>query len=569
MVRLNSSITNDTLLVTLSAANLYYCALLARRFQWRTLALLLLSVALALLTRLGGWALLAFDIPFVLLIALLQARTAARSHARSLLLGVGVFVLLAGAVLVFNQITYGSIFGRYSTLSDSISARLSTLNLPLVTVGGVLRLTYEAYQEPLQALQTRAIFTSLYGLLPAIAFVGILWGILRATKDQRRAFAILLGTLFMATALVIFRNALAATDLNTTLYNTGLIFAPIRYYAPGLPALVLLFSAGLCALLPARWASRRFNLPGILVAGCWLLVSVVGGILVLRSQPAFPVISPAEYTALSGLTTVDAVQPADAPTVLAYHTNQRPNDGLIDLTLYLTTQQPLLLNHVAEISLSGFPTPCQFIPARGTYPTTLWQPGEIIAASAVIPVCSLSAQPQSLALRWLGASPDGALVTEQAESLMLARLTSGFRTAASCPANLGILAGGYQITRFNSPPTIHPGEIYLPSVNWLVLAPSADAAGRRFSFTHEESGTTYACESSPAPEYYNIARYVRGEEIFFDSCTISFPPEAPLGSYTVSLTALGADGGSLPAETQDGQPVENGLLPVGSVTLIS
>ena len=569
MVRLNSFIGNDTLLITLSAANLYCCALLAQRFQWRTMALLLVSVGLAVMTRLGGWALLAFDLPFVLLVTLAQARTAARAHARTILLGAGVLVLLAGVVLVFNQVNYGSIFGRYSNLGDSISASLSTPNLPLVTVGGVLRLTYEAYQEPMQVLQPRTIFSTLYGLLLVMTFVGIIWGILRAKLAERHSFMILLGMVLAAAALVIFRNALGATEVNTTSYNTGLIFAPIRYYAAGLPAAAVLFSAGSFALFPQRWAAGRYNLPCVIVAGAWLLVSVLGAVVALRNQPASPLVSPADYAALSDLTTVDAAPTPDTPTLLAYRVIERPNEGMVDLALYLTTEQPLSLNNFAEISLSNTPIPCQFLPVRGTYPTTLWQPGEIIAASAIIPVCSPSDEPQELSLRWIGASFDGTIISEDTTPITLATLSPSFSKSASCPDNLGVLAGGYQVVKFNSPSIIRPGETYLPSVNWLVLAPSSEVAARRFIFTHVDTSTTYTCDGSPAPEYYNITHYVRGEEIFFDSCSFSFPQDAPLGSYRVSVAVVAANGNLLSAVDGDEQPVADGILPVGEVTLIS
>lgn len=567
MVRLNSGISNDTLLITLSALNLWCCALLVRRFQWRVLALLVVSVALALLTRLGGWALLAFDLPFVLFIALYQARTAARSHARPLLIGVGIFVVLALAVLVFNQVSYGSIFGRYSSLTDSIVYRLSSFRLPLITMGSVASLTYESYLEPLRALQPRAILELLYGLLIAAAGVGMVWGVVRAKRAQRGAFALLFSMFLAAAALVLFRNALAATDANTTSYNTAFIFAPLRYYAPGLPALALLLGAGLCALVPARWQVLG-SVPGIAVVGAWLLVSTVGGVLALRELPPSPVISPADYAALSGLTMVDATQPTNAPTVLAYAINQRAQDGLIDVTLYLTAQEMLPLNNVAAVSITGAPVPCEFVPARGAYPTTLWQPGEIIAAAAVIPVCNVTEEAQEISLRWLGAAQDGALVSEQPASLVLATLDANFRTAVSCSENLGVLAGGYQVVRFNSPATIRGDETYLPSVNWLVLAPSPEAVSRRFTFSHAESGSTYTCDGSTAPVFYDMTRYVRGEEVYFDSCAMDFPAEAPAGSYNVSVSVLNANHTVLSAVSGSGQTLEDGLLPVGSIDLV-
>ncbi len=77
LVRLNSIIGNDPLLLALSAWNLLICAHLRWRIQRKWLILLFISVALALLTRIAGWALVAFDLPFLVVIGL-NSRPAAR-----------------------------------------------------------------------------------------------------------------------------------------------------------------------------------------------------------------------------------------------------------------------------------------------------------------------------------------------------------------------------------------------------------------------------------------------------------------------------------------------------------
>ncbi|MEP7290562.1 MAG: hypothetical protein ABI835_02210, partial [Chloroflexota bacterium] len=461
LVRLNSTISNDTLLITLSAANLLVCALLARRFQWKLMALLLVCVGLALITRLGGWVLLAFDIPFILLLGVMQWRSSGKRRARTMLLGVGVLLLLAAAVLVFNQITYGSLLGRYSSLADSILYSVRTFNIPLATALSVVgSLTYSSYQEPMQALQPRAIFTTIYGLLMLVALVGIVWGVIRATRIERRAFAILIAVVLVAAALVFFRNALIATNDNTTLYNSGVLFAPLRYYAAGLPAAALLISAGLMALLPKRFPARRLNLSGAAVAGVWLFVSALGGVAAQRLQPVSPLIAPDAFAALTDVTRLNQPQPQDAPQVVGYKTSEHPQEGLVDLTLYLTTDHALTLNHVAQVRLTTGDanqdsqlSPCEFLPAHGAYPTMLWKPGEIIEAKAVIPICAESDDATlELALNWLGAAQDGQIVTEgESPPLALTTLSASFQKAPSCPEILGVVSAdgsdGYQIVK--------------------------------------------------------------------------------------------------------------------------
>lgn len=574
-LRMNSFISNDTLLVTISAANLLLCAHLAERFRWRTMALLLLTVGLALMTRLGGWSLLAFNIPFILAVALVQWRTMGKQHARMILLGVGVLVLVAGGVLVFNQLNYGNPLGRYTTLAGSITARLNALNIPPVVISAVGGLTYSAYQEPLQALQPRAAFTVAYGLLLAVAFVGIIWGTLRARGRERGAFLILIWAVLTAAGLVLFRNALAATAQNTTLYNAGVLFAPMRYYGAGLPAAALLISAGLFALMPERLPGKSLNLPGVVAAGCWLVVAALGGYLLFRDRPVSPVISQSAFDALpaADLRTIEQPQQTDVPQIAAYALQESAQEGVTNLTLYLTAETPLPLNYFASIELSApgetiERLPCELLPTHGAYPTTLWQPGEIIVAEASIPNCAApSNDPLEVWLRWSGASQNGDVVAQGETPLLLGTLSPGFSSAQACPDNLGVIAGGYQLLKFDSPSSVRRGEVVLPSVNWLVLEPSNEPAKRVFSFTHSETGTNFTCDGSPAPLFYNVQNWTRGETIYFDSCSITFPADAPLGEYRAAVQLLDYEGNPLPAVTAAGEPIEGGRVEVGEFTL--
>ncbi len=575
---LSSEISNDTLLIALSAANVLICAHLARRMTPRLILLLLVTVGLALLTRLPGWALLAFDIPFVLLVSLIQPRAPLSTRIRRVLIPVGVLALAGAAVIAFNLITYGSVLGRYNSLADVISHTLLNFRLPWVIIAGVANLTYTSYLEPLALLTPRAIIATAYG---AVLVVGVLASValLIIAVYRRRwsmvgALLILFGTAGVAVLLVVFRNALAATAENTTLYNTGVLYAPIRYYAPGLPAAALLLGAGLASLIPARFGERLQSLPGIAVAGGWLTVSILGAALMIANRPAAQILSPAEFAALPGLSIVQGNQPPDMPKVLAYRLNERPADGFVDLTLYMTTDSSLPLNYYAQVEIVGGsgqrPPPCEFIPARGAYPTTLWQPDQIVAATAAIPNCDDTlALPAELALRWVGAEQDGSVAAQQDPPLTLASLSQPLVRAPSCPEKLGMIAGQYQVVKFNSPPVVHSGETYLPSLNWIVFDPVAEAAERVYTFTHEQTGTRYTCTGSVAPQVYDVRVWQHGQEVFFDVCTMKFPADAPPGVYRVAVGITSADQQYLAASGADGVPLPDGLIPVGEVELVS
>lgn len=577
MIRLYSEISNDTLLVTLSAANVLICAHLAKRLTPRMIFLLIVTAGLALITRLQGWALLAFDIPFILLVSLIQPHVPLSTRVRRVLIPAGVLLLAGVVVVLFNLIAYGSVLGRYSSLGGSIASAFQNFRPPWVTIVGVANLTYSAYQEPLLALGPRAIFITAYGVLVLGGIVASIWLLARVIYQRKRtqigALLILSGTVLIALLLVLFRNTLTADAEHTTLYNSSGIYAPIRYYAPGLPAAALLLSAGLMSLIPARFGWRAQSLPGIGAAGCWLLVSALGCAVIVINRPSSPILTPAEYADVPGLTAVDASQPPNIPRVLAYHVSERPADGIAELTLYLTTDTPLNLSYYAQVDLLTTDgqelTRCEFLPARGVYPTTLWQPDQIIKATAEIPNCSEAMSlPAQLTLRWFGVRRNGALVNQQTAPLVLAPLSAVLEKAASCPAKLGVIAGNYQIVKFNSPPAVQPGETYLPSLNWLVFDPDPRAEARIFTFTHTDTDMQYTCTGSLAPQIYDVSTWQHGQEVYFDTCTMKFPPDASPGIYRVEAGILDADEHYLEAVSASGDPLPTGMVYVGEVELV-
>ena len=76
----------------------------------------------------------------------------------------------------------------------------------------------------------------------ATRWIGTALAFIRRRADNGaalRAFALLWIAAALAVGLVIIRNITIANDSNTTRYDTTFIFAPVRYFIPGLPAFVV------------------------------------------------------------------------------------------------------------------------------------------------------------------------------------------------------------------------------------------------------------------------------------------------------------------------------------------
>jgi hypothetical protein len=155
------------------------------------------------------------------------------------------------------------------------------------------------------------------------------------------------------------------------------------------------------------------------------------------------------------------------------------------------------------------------------------------------------------------------VIQRETEPILLTTIDLPLAQAATCPQTLGILAGGYRVTKFNSPPSVRIGEDYLPSANWIVTEPSPDAAGRVFIFRHGDTGEEYFCAAGD----HAASSWVRGEYVYFDRCPMTFPAEATPGEYAVSLVMVNAAGEWLPAMDAGGNVLTDNMVMLGTVRL--
>ncbi|MDX2161417.1 MAG: glycosyltransferase family 39 protein [bacterium] len=573
IVQFIPTISNDTLLLMVSAAGLWAAArvLTAPRLRVADLIVLLALGVAAPLIKLPGWAVLALT----LLVLVYRVLTAGQ-YRRILLIGLGGVLVITLAIALFNQAQYGSILGRYAFISDRLANLGETLLVPPVVIIGVFDHTFNELRGSLMALSPRAAILNAYSLLLVMAWVGAWIGIVwLARRRETRTGAVLAAvTVTISVIMVMLRNTFNANAENTTLYNTAMIFAPLRYYIPGLPAAALLIAAGLSAILPRISRGAAAVVP----AGAFAGVALLGAFVLLAERPQITV-DPAVFDQLAGVERVSGgASPADSglPQVIGYRLDQRPADGVVDVTLYATVEQPTPINYVGALTFSdagGVRGACEFLPVRGLYPVPRWEPGEIVRLDVRMPYCAAGgveswAADTRLSLNWIAHADDGSRLESTAPLTFPDSLQAPQRTADTCPPAIGVIDGRFRLVKWNSPESVRVGEVYLPSVNWLMLGDSQPGITRVFRFVHEASGAEMLCSGSPSEDRLPISRWRRAESVFFDQCQMRFAADAPSGAYRVYTGIETASGERLPVESAlDADAAAVGWLYTGRVSV--
>lgn len=583
LMRLAAEINNDNLILMVGAVHLWLCVRLLRH-QGSQLgnSIGLISLGgLAVLSKLSGWLLLGISVALVaVVIGRLLWRNRSPRQTRIALVGSALLVIALVGLIVFNVRQYGSIFGRYRQLDALIGTTVQNLSWSLVSgmTVATIRDTIIDYQTPLAALQARAALIIAYCGLIVAGLLAALWASARAWRDKRFELSLLMflwGYSLLVFGLVIFRSILNNTGWNFV--NTMIIFAPVRYYAPALPALALLFIIGVMAITPARFGPR-WNWMGFGAAACWLVVSAVWLSIPLRANQlrAASVITPEQFATLTDIELIDVpTATSGEPQVLGYRLQPHPAEGLIGVTLYLQTAQPLTTNYMAQVDLVSGDNrqSCAFLPARGLYPTPRWQSEEIIVVQADIPNCDAGLNPPSrLQLSWLPSTSQDRLakIGEAGTSIELGAINEQMGMAAACPANLGIIGGGLQIVKNNTPASLEltgEGAYFVPSVNWLARSIPEQAVTRVYTVTQQDSDTTFTCAGTPRQQTYPFNRWTVGETIYFDECVMLLPPTIPTGTYIIQVGVQDKQGNWLPAAAPDGTPLADGQVMIGKVEI--
>jgi hypothetical protein len=573
---LATTISNDALLMLLACANLYAALRLFREARWRWAVLMLLTAALAVLTRLPGWATAAFT-GLCLLAALGHALLAALRQRMGRRLLPPLMALAGGAaalaaIMLFNLSAYGTVFGRYAGLEDSVSAVFTRLNALPETAIAVFRATaYDLGSVLTSALPDVLAFAVLLALAAGLSLGGLcaLLALRRRPTVCTKLLWLPIACLGVGVGLVLLRNTMTtAFSGGVTSYLGAAIFAPVRYYAPALPALALLCGWGLAMAVyavhvPAR-AVRAARTAGTLAAAgvalCLLAAGLISSVRALRERPAPVILSASAFDALEGVTRLQPALQQGFPHILGYRTELASQRSMVSLTLFAQIDAPLLTHQALRFALGD--QTCTVLPGRGFDSTLAWAPGNIHALTVDVPNCNAAPPPElPLSVSWIAADLNGTVQGRSQDVSLGVQSIDG--VSASCPPDLGTIGARYRLWGFDTPAEVAREENYQPSARWIVEQRDAAAQTRRFIFRQQQGSAEYMCEFADRP----VSIWEEGEIVYVDRCPLRFPAQAPPGLYDASVVLLDANGQPLPAQDAAGQPLQDGRVPLGVIVV--
>jgi hypothetical protein len=393
-----------------------------------------------------------------------------------------------------------------------------------------------------------------------LAGVGLgIWFLRSAPRRPRRRVAVLV--MLLAWIALVLAGLLQWTRMTPGTQG--------RLLFPALPALALVFVLGASTLLP-----RRVRGPvGWLAGGAWLVFALLMPLLVIVPAYARPeIVSSADLP--PNLSALDVVYRGRI-RLLGYRlddTPRQPSDR-IPITLYWQGLNDMEEDYSLYLHLTGREGrvigQVDTYPGRGTYPTSLWTPGQIIADRYLVPIDPAAAVPT---LGWVDL---GWYVLDTYERLEAV-------DPRGQPVET-VLAGPVKIepTLWPSPMAEHPtnirlgdhialqgftllpsglrrgGEIQL-TLHWHALAPIAEDYT---VFVHllDGEGTIQAqTDEQPLGGDYPTSYWSPGE-VVQDPILIGLGADLPPGDYRLVLgmyhvgtdTRLPVSGPELPDSTRD------------------
>ncbi len=373
---ISASVNNDNLVIMLSAFSLVlmtkYVAIHPRPRQWIYLGILLGLASLAKVSALGL-------IPLAGLTALIVARRH-RSWRVLFLGGLGIFLpamLLGGWWYYRNWRLYGDPLG-FSAFLAIVGKRhpIPTFYQLLAEWKGFVKSYWGLFgalnvPSPAWVYWTLSLFTGI-GVLAAPFSLWRKW-----IKGDKKSVRLLQGGLVTIWPIILLVSLMRWTLL-TPASQGRLIF-------PGLASINLLVSLGLGGLLPAR---RRALLPAVVLLISFV-IAVMMPFIVIRPAYAHPPVL--EQEDVSMRQSAD-VRFGDKMRLLGYDLEEQTvtPGGEFPVTLCWESLAPMeedysvFLHLVSEEGI--IIAQRDMYPGRGTYPTSLWESGDIIEDTYVLPI---------------------------------------------------------------------------------------------------------------------------------------------------------------------------------------
>lgn len=367
-----SGVNNDNLVTPLATWGLYLLfRILQEGLSVRRTLVLGFLIGLAGLSKLSGWLLLPLSLPVILFAFYRSGQsTRLRTRAASLMghwsLVIFIPLTLSGWWFWRNWRLYGDPTALAPML-ELVGLRGSPI-YPWNEAGLVFRSFWG--QIPCSFYPTG--FYIPYFLITTVGAFGLLWGWRRFPSVERWTAALL------AAWFLLVLVGWVRWDMMTPAPGGRLLF-------PALPAVGILLSLGIHSLVIGTF--------GILpMIRSWVIRSFIVLLFILALWTV-TVILPAFYAPPPRYADPDAVRPqhpvsarfGDVIRFLGYDLRARPEKNFLDVTLYWQAIAPMTSDYVMALQLVS-PVPGDNTlrwtydswPGRGNYPTSAWQPGEVV-----------------------------------------------------------------------------------------------------------------------------------------------------------------------------------------------
>jgi len=555
---ISGSVNNDNLIVTLSALGLWLMVRLVQgRATTRTLVGLSIVIGLASLSKLSGLLLL----PLALLaISMTKSQKSPwPSVIFDWLLVIGQWSLIAGWWYIRNWQLYGDPLGLNVMLdianaSASLGPRPDLIGLLNEFQG--FRISFWGLFGGVNVLLDPTWLYTLFDALTLVALIGLVVWVRRACSAP---------LLLLVAWIALVTAGLIRWTLQTAASQGRLLF-------PALPALAVLFALGLTSLVPER---RRRLVAGGLAVGLGLVAATTPFRSIIPAYARPVILTLADIPA--DLQPVDITY-GSAMRLLGYQVQPAvvPPGGSINVTLYWQALVPMTRDYSIYLHLFG--RGGQRIgkrdsyPGRGTYPTRLWQPGDVVRDTFEVPVAPDAVTPTAALLEvGLYDLPSMQnLPAQDAAGQPLGRPILGRVKIAGQPqppppalpgSNLtatGTVIFGEMVRLMDyelQPITAHSGDAVRVTFDWEVIAqPDRDYT----IFIHLSGPDGRPLSQGDGPPLdgdYPTSFWSPGEHLR-DTHTLTIASAVPPGRYPVMAGFYLLESGvRLPASTPAGAPV--------------
>jgi hypothetical protein len=503
---------------------------------------------------------LAFALPLVEL-ALLMAVWPRRDW-RGLIranLFIGVFVaLIAGWWFVRNDQLYGEPTGvqRMNELwggrdpKESFSLAVSEIPYAWSSLWG--RFGYGQIPLP-DAIYTGALIVSLIGL------VGLVIAFVRKQFDRVQIRQLIL----VIVSAGLFAAALFGYMMSSTAGPMG------RFYFPGLSAFGLLLALGWTTLFNLR--KPRYSLlitryAVSLAAFAFALIAFFGYFL-----PAYAAPQKVDARSIAEPLNVTFDGKIELLGAETDRVSAQPDEP-IKATLYWRALQPIDRSYVEFVHLiddQGIMVAQRDTwPGRGMYPTTVWQPGEVIADSLYLHIPDGAYAPIHATLsvglyeqdgsRLTASDTQGQAVTDNAVSIGTLTID---RRPGEYPNSMQVDFGnqvellGYEM----SPRSILPGQAVTVTLYWRATAPFTGNYRVFLNALRPTQRISAQDSSKPLHDTFLTKNWPVGE-VITDVRVLHFPPTAQPGELDVEVGWFLPKGDRLNVLAEDGHEVDSRQL---------